>query len=425
MASTGTHLHPADPAGDAPSGKRRGGKQEWVRPSLLLALASVLVVVTTLVVVFRGRSRRAASGVQGQTAAVRSGSAPGVRESGGPGGTVPSRTVSGRQDRSEAREFHARFVERLAPRLRLIGFRPDLIAHGAGQGAGPEYWSVRVPSNFPILRVNAEIALLTHDLEGRVFRAEQDTADLGLVTLRVGAGNVVTDDVRLRTDKKLRFKGAIAFVIDDVGYRPASGTDQFIELPYPLTLAILPGHESGPEVARRAVAAGKQVILHLPMEPNGDAVGLEPKTITASMSDDEIRRRTKEHVEATPGLSGVNNHMGSKATEDERVMRIVLSVLAERGLYFLDSRTTPNTIAERIAHEMDVRSGSRNVFLDNERPTPKVVEGILNAATIAEREGKAIAIGHDRTETYQALLQTLPRLEERGLRICLLSELLR
>jgi len=411
---------------DTPDGtgrKRKSIAPQWVQPSLLLGLALVLVAITTVVVALRGPSRRSRSEAQKPVTAMRNSGPTALPSTGGP---LPGTSiVGGRPDRDEAQAFHAKFVEGLAPRLRTIGFRPELLTRTPGRPDSADRWSVRVPSNFPILRVNAEVTFLARHTGGAVYRAEQDSLDLALVRLWVGAGNVITDEVNLRTDKKRKFKGAIAFVIDDVGYRPVSGTKEFIELPYALTFAILPHHESGVEVAEKAIAAGKQVIVHLPMEPNGDGVSLERNTISASMTDEEIRRYTTQHIESLPGVSGVNNHMGSKATEDQRVMRNVLTVLKERGLYFLDSRTSPNTVGERTAQEMNVRTGSRTVFLDNERETSKVVQEILRTAAIAARGKNAIAIGHDRTETYRALIQTLPRLEAEGFRICFLSDLLR
>jgi hypothetical protein len=314
---------------------------------------------------------------------------------------------------------------KLPERLRFLGFRPARVRPAESSAGAWEDWNVRVPSNFPPLRVNGAVTFLARELGGQVYRAEQDSADLALVRLHVGAGNVVTDVVQLQVERKLRFKGSIAFVIDDVGYRPAAGTMQLVRLPFALTFAVLPGHEAGVEVARAALATGKQVIVHLPMEPNGAPGNIEPNTITTAMTDEAIRRQTIGHLESVPGVSGVNNHMGSKATEDQRVMREVLGVLRTRGLFFLDSRTTPLTVGERLAREMGVRTGARNVFLDNERATRLVIEEIEKVAAVAARDGQAIAIGHDRAETYAALAQALPRLEAQGFRICALGDLLR
>lgn len=414
---------PGSDENSAPEQRRTRGKPDWVQPHLLLGLALVLVVITTLVVAIRGSSRRThpakAPGTPAEPSAVRTG---GLRE----GALIPPRpVVSGRPDEGDAREFHGKFAERLSPALRRIGFRPGLIGRSVGQAGTPDRWTVHVPTNFPVLRVNAEVTLLARKLEGRVYLAAQDSLDLALVTLYVGAGNVVTDEVLLRRERRLKFKGNLAFIIDDVGYRSAASTMEFVRLPQALTLAVLPGQRTGAEVAQKAIEAGKDVIVHLPMEPSGVATGLEPNTIMTSMSDGVIRDLTMRHIDSVPGVIGVNNHMGSKATEDARVMRVVLGVLRERGLFFIDSRTSSNTIAESTAQETGVLSGRRHVFLDNDHTTPKIIQEIRNAAALAAREGNAIAIGHDRSETYAAMAQALPRLEEEGYRICPVSELLR
>ena len=323
-------------------------------------------------------------------------------------------------------EFHARLVDGLPSGMRAIGFRPELVIHDSDTARVPNDWRIRIPRNFPALRVNAEVTAIVERLGGTVHRAEQDSSDLRTVTMHVGAGDVTTDRIVMRPERRLEFKGDIAFIIDDVGYRSVSGTMVFLDMPYPVTLAVLPNHEgAGARIAATAGEHGKDVMLHLPMEPTNAAIRLEPNTVLTSMTDEVIREATREQLESVPGVVGINNHMGSKATEDPRVMKAVLDVVEHAGLFFLDSRTSRNTVAEELARERGILTGRRNVFIDNEKDSASVVARIREVARIADRDGFAIAIGHDRDQTYVAMMRMLPELERAGYRIARARELMR
>ncbi|MEH6940223.1 divergent polysaccharide deacetylase family protein, partial [Bacillus sp. JJ664] len=144
----------------------------------------------------------------------------------------------------------------------------------------------------------------------------------------------------------------VAIVIDDFGNN-MKGTEQMLSLPIPLTVAVMPFLPSTQKDASTAHSRGYEVIVHLPMEPRtGMASWLGPNAITSNLSDLEIRRRVVAAIDDVPYAIGMNNHMGSKATSDERVMRIVLSVCKERGLFFLDSKTNYWSIVSKIAKEL-------------------------------------------------------------------------
>lgn len=391
------------------SPKGGGGRRDWVQPRQLLILAGVLVVTTMAVVAvreFRGRPgevRRPAERAEGRVEA-------------------PAR---GPTDRTAADEFHSAFAARLPERLRGIGFGPGPVGHEADRADQPDRWHITVPQKFPVLRVNANITELAHSLDGDVYWAEQDPQDLAIVRMEVGAGNLTTDRIVLRRTARRAFKGTIAIIIDDVGNRPVARTRDFIRLPYALTFAVLPGHVQSEQIAREAREAGKDVIVHLPMEPLERRPDLEPHTVMTSMDDEAIRDLTAHDLDAVPGALGANNHMGSKATEDPRVMRAVLEVLRSRDMFFIDSRTSGKSVAESTAHDLGVLTARRSIFLDNESSALSIGGQVREAARIAEREGAVIAVGHDRGETYRVLAEMLPELEGEGYRICSARELVR
>ncbi len=215
----------------------------------------------------------------------------------------------------------------------------------------------------------------------------------------------------------------VAVVIDDVGYNLRE-LEPFLQIPGPVTFAILPGLPHSAEAARRAAAAGKEVIVHMPMEPLGPE-DPGPGAIMVSQSDSEIRERLERALQSVPEARGMNNHMGSRAEADRRVMGVVMDTLRARGLFFLDSRTTASTVAQELAAERDVPLLERSVFLDNV-PEPVEVEARLREAlAVAVDKGEAVLIGHvQNAATREVLARALPGLAAKGFERVALSALL-
>ena len=165
--------------------------------------------------------------------------------------------------------------------------------------------------------------------------------------------------------------------------------------------------------------------VHLPMEPEeypeknpGD------NAIFMHQEAEQIRRLVRLATRRIPGAIGLNNHMGSKATADERIMRQILSELKARNLLFLDSRTTTNSVAYQLAVDMDLMTFTRDLFIDEVDEVEAIQSRLWDLAGIASRTGQAIGIGHNREETLAALTTVLPRLETRGFRFVPVSQLL-
>ncbi|MBI5454186.1 MAG: divergent polysaccharide deacetylase family protein [Deltaproteobacteria bacterium] len=217
-------------------------------------------------------------------------------------------------------------------------------------------------------------------------------------------------------------KGRIAIVIDDMG-PDLSKLKELFEAGGPITIAIMPNQRHSAETAREAAKRGWDVLLHLPMEPK-DIVDNDPGegALLVAMSREEIDAVLQRDFASVPNVIGVNNHMGSKFTEDEEKMRSVLVALKKRGMFFLDSRTSPDSVGGRVARDLGMRSAERSVFLDNTRDVDYIKGQIRELVSIAARKGAAIGIGHPYPETIEALRQTLPALGP-GIRVVRLSEL--
>lgn len=218
-------------------------------------------------------------------------------------------------------------------------------------------------------------------------------------------------------------KARLAIVIDDWGYA-WSAADAFLDFPAPLTLAVIPHLTFSDRHARQAREAGFDVLLHLPMEPWGGLSRVEPGAIAVSMSDEEIRETVLRGLETIPWAIGVNNHMGSTATEDPRVMAAVLEVIDEGGYFFLDSMTTPNSVVKEVAESMGVPFLINQTFIDSDFDPDAMHARLLSIGRTAQRQGSAVAIGHVHPATIEALYRALPELQQRGIELVHISALL-
>jgi polysaccharide deacetylase 2 family uncharacterized protein YibQ len=215
----------------------------------------------------------------------------------------------------------------------------------------------------------------------------------------------------------------VAIIIDDCGQWPATERG-FLALPIPLTLSILPHVRYTAEIAAEAAAAGKGIMLHLPMEPLGrDTAG--PGEITTAMSDAQIASQTEDDIAQVPAAGGTNNHEGSKATADARVMKDVIAVVKAHDLFFIDSRTSAQSVAAQTARDAGVPESSRNVFLDDRADQAFTEQALEQTVEYAKRNGSAIAIGHPRPTTLAALTAVYQKMQSEGVRFVLASELVR
>lgn len=210
----------------------------------------------------------------------------------------------------------------------------------------------------------------------------------------------------------------IAIIVDDGGYDEAV-TQNILELDPGLTLAILPDAPLAAETAKQAAGLGFEIMLHMPM---GEEAGMTTQ-ITTAMKPEEIQRLTERALSQVPGAVGVNNHMGSAFTADEKAVGAFLKTVKEKSLYFVDSRTTAETKAYDVAKKMGIPAASRAVFLDNEKDHDYIKGQFENLLQVAKEQGHAIGICHFRPDTAQVLAKVLPELQKEGIKLIHVSEL--
>lgn len=214
----------------------------------------------------------------------------------------------------------------------------------------------------------------------------------------------------------------VAIIIDDVGNNLTLG-ERAIALPGQVTYSVLPFTPFGPDLARRAHGAGKEVMLHEPMA-NISGTSPGPGALTIALSHGEFVRRFESALNDVPFVSGVNNHEGSFLTQQSLQMNWLMAEIRKRQLYFIDSRTTPRTIALRVARQNEVKSSKRNVFLDDVLTFYAIDHQFRELIRIAHEDGTAIAIGHPHALTLQYLAMAIPQLQAAGVHIIPASSLI-
>ena len=214
----------------------------------------------------------------------------------------------------------------------------------------------------------------------------------------------------------------IAIVLDDWGYN-LKNLGALKQIKEPLTLAILPRRDFSLAVAKAVQELNQEAILHLPLEPHQGRDGrLEPETILVGMDKPEALKILDADIKSVPGIKGVSNHMGSRATENAALMGIILAELKRRGLYFLDS-LTGKTVCKGLAEKMGLPYERRQVFLDNKSDEKYILSQFELLAKIAKQRGSAIGIGHDRPKTLEVLVKAIPEFKKRGFQFVFVSEL--
>ncbi len=215
----------------------------------------------------------------------------------------------------------------------------------------------------------------------------------------------------------------VAIIIDDLGYKYTED-NRAVDLPGNVTYAFLPHTPHVKALADRAHKKGREIMLHLPMQAM-EPQYLGPGGLTEDMNREEFKISLLKSILSLPHVKGVNNHMGSLITSRSTQMTWLMEELARTNLFFIDSRTSSDTVAERTANQFKVTSSHRNVFLDHVRTRPAIEFQFDQLLQVARQKGAAIAIGHPYPETLAVLEQRIPELEKAGIKLIPASRLIK
>lgn len=298
-------------------------------------------------------------------------------------------------------------------------------------------------SNGRIVLYNMEPDVYRDDKVMRYDLALKDTLDNQSINLIVcklyvtapiikKSANTITDKINSLTQKtektmeKIQLSGRnkakLAIVLDDFGYN-GDIIDTINTIPEPLTYSVLPYKEYSTAAAESGHAAGRQIILHLPMQPLSGGSS-EVVNISTEMGGQQISGITAKAIDSVPYVIGVNNHQGSRATTSRETMVSVLNVIKQRGIFFLDSRTNSTSIAKQTAGSMGVSTAANELFIDNDNDVDSIKERLRQAGKIALRDGSCIIIGHARPNTAEALRSMTAELENQGIEFVFVSQLM-
>lgn len=234
------------------------------------------------------------------------------------------------------------------------------------------------------------------------------------------SNDVILPIVKTSSNKK----GALAIIIDDSGYSDTI-IKEFADMPIKLTFSVLPFLNESKSSLDIILNAKKEAILHLPMEPINKDVASFDKMVTVDMTKEQCQAYVKKALDSLPGVTGVNNHQGSRATSSKYTMQAVLEILKTRGLFFVDSRTYSKSIAYQTAKSMGVKTAKNSMFLDNSSDINDIKNQLRVALKFIENGEDAIVICHARTNTYKALKEIYPELKKDNIRFKFVSEVVK
>jgi len=238
------------------------------------------------------------------------------------------------------------------------------------------------------------------------------------------SGKKVRESISVSEKTPTKKTRRVAIVIDDIGY-DLSQVDELLKIRAPLTFAVLPHCQHSQEAAERIHRAGKEVLLHLPMEPLSPEKNPGKGVLLSGMRRDDIRRVLEEDLADVPYAVGANNHMGSRFMEDESGLRVLFGILEEKGIFFVDSLTTGRSRGRAAAVDTGIPFIARDIFIDGGDKHDTSSEDFLKAVKMnGSREG-VVVIGHPYPSTIDTVRVSIEKLREEGLEVVPVSKLVK
>ncbi|MDI6785275.1 MAG: divergent polysaccharide deacetylase family protein [bacterium] len=276
---------------------------------------------------------------------------------------------------------------------------------------------ITIPENIPIVKCQELIYASIGKTKGKILNfSKKENKEYFLLVFDIGILKYQTHKITLLKKRIPKIKKRIpkiAIIIDDVGNNLNS---DLFKLNKNITLSILPFLPRSHECAQLGHEKRFELMLHLPMEFHGyssSRKNLGKGAILVDISLEEVSKRTEYALKSLPYIKGVNNHMGSKATENEKIMNAVLKKIKDYNLYFIDSLTSNYSVASKVAHKCNVPCATRNIFIDNSREMESIKKQINELIRIAKLKGSAIGIGHVQSKNTLLALKSIDSLLKR------------
>ncbi len=279
--------------------------------------------------------------------------------------------------------------------------------------------NAKLPLRYKIAEINEIFKKNLSDKNIIIDFKETNTEKSESAILQISYKNSSIYKVRFLRSKKPK----IAIIIDDWGYN--NKNLEFLNfIKQPFTVAVFPGHKYSSEICEKAQKSKKEILLHLPMQPKRN-MPLEKNTIKKNMSENEIKYILNKALKETTGIIGVNNHEGSAATEDKRIMGILMKLLKEKKLIFVDSKTSDDTVGFFTAVKNNIPASIRDVFLDNKKERNYILKQINILKKVAKKKEYAVGIGHCNLMMLKTLSDEIDNIEKQNFEFVYISEILR
>jgi polysaccharide deacetylase 2 family uncharacterized protein YibQ len=284
-----------------------------------------------------------------------------------------------------------------------------------------------VPGEISLFEVNSLITESVRAAGGRVHSCIESGGGR-VIEMEVGTRRHITHTCIMKKRREpAREPGVegpvVAIIVDDFGYFYNELARDFLTLEIPITVTVIPGLRYSKRICEAAARAGKEVLCHIPMEPEkGGWDGGDIPLIRVGMKEGEIGKAIGKALETTPGVVGMNNHMGSRATADREVMDAILALCRRRGLFFIDSMTTQRSVVREAARAAGVASLSNDLFIDN--PDEDERENMGKIISIARRRGYAVGIMHVKRNTLKELKWMIGEAERAGVKFVTVSDMI-
>ncbi len=288
-----------------------------------------------------------------------------------------------------------------------------------------DHIEIHIPEKFRFVNF---YAALNNELEktgNRVIACSENSSQTK-ITMILGSGDKTADKIIfIRKPYLPSTAGVAAIIIDDFGYTYNDVTEEFLFMQEPLTISIIPGLANTERVMKQAQLANKEILIHMPMEPLNEKYDDHGFTILCGQDAGIIRLRIQKAISEIPVAVGVNNHQGSKATVDKKVMNIALREIQRNHLFFIDSHTNSKSVALDIAKKIHLASAANQMFIDAQEDEDFMETQMKRLADMANKNGQVVGIAHVRKKTLHVLKKMLPELESHGVRLVPVSKLVK
>jgi len=294
----------------------------------------------------------------------------------------------------------------------------EFLLHEQRQINRGDYIEVQIPRKLNFLQLYSSISRNLKSIKDGFVSCEETPNNIFVI--KVGKKNVTAYKYIFKSRAPV---GYVAIIIDDFGYVYDDLVKNFLRFRYPLTISIIPGLLKSKAIAREASLLSKEVLVHMPMEPLHAVYRDNGFMLLTSQNNSKIRMRIQSAFSLLPNAVGMNNHQGSKATINEKMMKVVLGEINNLNKFFIDSNTNNQSIAYKVARKMRVPAAANKLFIDAKDDVDFMQGQIQRIVNMAIKGENVIAIGHVRKDTYRILIENMPDLEEKGIEFVYVSEL--